>query len=817
MRFALARSPVFKNYIKIALRNLRKYKGYSFINIAGLAIGLASCALIMLYVRDELSFDRYHQNAGRIYRVNLDAGIGGTFVKSATTAAPMAAALVQEFPEVANATRFWQTSRVLISYENNRFYEDFNWADSTVFALFDFPLALGDPRTALAQPNALVISEAMAEKYFGRENPLGKVLRYDNRVDYKVTGVMKNMPRQSHFRFDFLGSMLTQPQASSPRWVSNSFYTYLLLQPAVTPAQLEAKFPALIRKYVAPQIQQAIGKSFDEAIAAGAKWDYRLQALPEIYLHSYTQHEIGATSDIKYIYILTAIAVFVMLIAAINFMNLATARSANRAKEVGMRKVLGSVRGQLMKQFLSESVLMALLALLIALASSDLLLPLFNNLAGKELTLASGANAIFFLALFGVTLVVGLLAGVYPALVLSAFQPVAVLKGSLRSGAKSPWLRSALVVAQFAISIILLIGTGVVFQQLEYMRNKRLGFNKEQLVVLPIETGPAQQRYESFRQELLANPNILAVAASDVVPGRFEGDDAFRPEGAPQEVVYPLERMRVCHDFLTTFEMEVVSGRGFSRDFVTDTSEAVMINETAARRMGMTPESAVGKKLTEVAAASENAITRTIIGVVKDFHIEAMHRPIDPVVLFMQRDAMWRLSVRIRPENIPATLAFLQEKWQAFEPGYPWRYFFLDEDFGRFFQNEERQSKIFGSFTILAIAIACLGLFGLASFIAEQRTKEIGVRKVLGASVQQIILLLSKDFTKLVAIAFVMAAPAAYFVMNKWLQDFAYRTALPPGIFILAGLSALMIAWLTVSYQAIKAALTNPVESLRYE
>ncbi len=808
---------MFKNHLKIALRHLLKYKAYTFLNVAGLAIGLTCCALIMLYVRDELSYDLFHENADRIYRVILDAGIGGTFVRTATTAAPLAATLVQEFPEVAHATRFWQSQRVLISYEDRRFYEEFNWTDSTVFAMLSFPLVQGDAKTALAQPNALVISTAMAQKYFGNENPMGKVLRYDNRVDYKVTGVMKNIPSQSHFRFDFLGSMLSQPEGNSTRWVSNSFYTYILLRPGATPAQLESKFPALIKKYVAPQLQQALGKSFDEAIAAGAKWDYELQALPDIYLHSNTQHEIGVTSDAKYAYILTAIAVFVLLIACINFMNLATARSANRAKEVGMRKVLGSFRGQLVKQFLSESVLLALLALLIALASIDLLLPMFNNIAGKELSLRFNAGLPFIIGLLGVTLGVGLLAGIYPALVLSGFQPVAVLKGSLRAGAKNPRLRSVLVIAQFSISIVLLIGTGVVFQQLEFMRNKRLGFKQEQVVVLPIETGMAQQRFSAFREELLAHPKVVGVAASDVVPGRFEGDDAFRPEGAPQEVAYPLERLRVSHDFLQTLEMEIATGRGFSREFVTDTSEAVMINETAARRMGMTPENAVGKRLIEIGVTSDETITRTIIGVVKDFHFESMHREIKPVVIFMQANRLWRVSVRIRPENMPATIAFLQEKWQAFEPGYPWRYFFLDEDFGRLFQNEERQAKIFGNFTILAIVIACLGLFGLASFIAEQRTKEIGVRKVLGASVQGIVMLLSRDFTKLVGIAFLIAAPVAYFAMQHWLQDFVYRTELQPLIFILAGVLALLIAWLTVGYQAIKAALTNPVEALRYE
>ncbi len=809
---------MFKNYLKIAFRNLRKHKGYSFINVAGLAIGMTCCALIMLYVQHESSYDRFHQHANRLYRVALDAGVGGRFIKSATTSAPMAATLAQELPEVENAGRFWSVNRVLVSHGEKRFYEDnLIYADGSVLSMFSFPLAQGEAKTALAEPNSIVITEAMAEKYFGGEPPLGKVLRYDNRADYKVTGVLKNLPANSHLRIDMLVSLNTRPQSQNPRWISNSYHTYVLLREGTSPDQLEAKFPGLVRKYVAPQIEAVIGQSYDQAVAAGAKWGFFLEAVPDIYLHSRVENQIGATSDVNYLYILTAIALFILLIAGINFMNLATARSANRAKEVGMRKVLGSVRLQLVKQFLSESVLLAFMALLIALLLIELLLPAFNRLADKELPLYVFANAGFVSSLAGVALITGLLAGVYPALVLSSFQPIAVLKGSLKTGAKSPWLRSTLVVLQFAISIILLIGTGVVFKQLDYMRNKRLGFTKEQVVVLPIETATGLRNYDSFREQLLQNPSFVNVAAASGVPGRLDNDTAFRPEGAPEEVVYPLQIFRGSVDLLSTLEIEMVAGRAFSREFVSDTSEACIINETAARLMGMTPESAIGKTLTEIGPTPEQSDVRTIIGVVKDFHIESLHREIKPLVMSIAPHEFVNVVARIRPENIPATIAFLQEKWQAFEPGYPFRYFFLDEDFGRLFQNEERQSKIFGYFTILAILIACLGLFGLASFIAEQRTKEIGVRKVLGASVQQIILLLSKDFTKLVTIAFAIAAPVAYFAMNKWLQDFAYRTDLSPAIFVLAGGLALMIAWLTVSYQAIKAALTNPVEALHYE
>ncbi len=810
---------MFKNYLTIALRNLRKHKGYALLNLAGLALGMTCCLLIMLYVRDELSYDRFHANAERIYRMCLDAGVGGQFVKGGFTAAPIAETLLREAPEVEAAMRFWRPGRVLLGYEEKRFYEEHVlFADSSFFNVFDYALVAGDPRTALTEPNSVLLTEEMAQKYFGRENPLGKVLRYDNRLDFKITGVLQTPRRNSHLRFDFLAAMATREDSRSPVWISNNYYTYLLLRPNAAPEQLAAKFPSLVKKHVAPQIERVMGKSFDEAVAAGAKWTYFLQPVTDIYLHSNgVQSELGVTSDAKYVYILGAIAVFILLIACINFMNLATARASQRAKEVGLRKVRGSVRAQLVKQFLGESLLLAFMAMLVALTLMELLLPYFNQLAGKALALNFSNGATVFATLIAVTLFAGVLAGLYPAFVLSAFQPVAVLKGSLRAGAKSPWLRSVLVVAQFAISIVLLVGTGVVFEQLRFMREKNLGFHKEQVVVLPIETPAGERNFETFRSELLRHPNIVSVAASSSVPGRFFGDNAHRAEGAPAEVVYLLNTLSTSFDFLNTMDIPVVAGRGFSEKFPTDSTSAFIINETAARHMGWTAESAVGKRLTALGQTPEESDARTVIGVVKDFHFESLHLEIKPMVMAIRPTWFNNVSVRIRPENISATLGFLQEKWQAYEPGYPWRYVFLDEDFGRLFQREERLSQIFGTFTMLAIFIACLGLFGLASFIAEQRTKEIGVRKVLGATVQSVVMLLSKEFTKLVALAFIIAAPIAYFVMQNWLQDFAYRTALDPMLFLAAGASALLIAWLTVSYQALKAALTNPVEALRYE
>ena len=812
---------MLKNYLKIALRNLRKHKGYSFINIAGLTIGMAACVLILLYVQDELSYDRYHDNAEAVYRVNLKGAVGGSFIHTASSSAPMAATLVQEYPEVLNAVRFLGVGRPLVAYEEHRFYEDnVFWADSTVFDVFTFPLVQGDPRTALTEPNTVVLTEAMAQKYFGDDDPVGQTLRFDGDTDYTVTGVLKNLPATSHFPIDFLLSMTTVRRSTSDNWVSNSFYTYILLPAGHDPVAVEAKFPDLIKKYVAPQIEQALGQTFEEALAAGLEWAYELQPLTRIYLHSEgLESDVAPMSDAGAVYILSVIAALILLIACFNFMNLATARSANRAKEVGMRKVMGSARQQLVGQFLGESVLMAVIGGLLAFVAIQAVLPFFNNLAGKTLSLGGGGLVEVLGGLIGIALAAGLLAGIYPALVLSRFQPAAVLKGVLGAGAKSTSMRSVLVVLQFAASIVLLVGTGIVFTQLDFMLHKNLGFAQEQVVVLPIETDAGRQGFEAFRNELLAQPNVVQVAAAEDMPGRLQDINVFRPEDAPNEVVYPTWTSRVSHDFPEALEIETVAGRTFSRAFTTDESDAVVINEAAAKLMGFeSSEAAVGKSLAEIGNGQDGGdIPFTIVGVVKDFHFESLHEPIKALAMTIEPEEFRNVVVRIRPEQMPETLAMLQQKWEAYEPGHPYRYHFLDADFGRAYEKDRRLGMIFGYFAALAIFIACLGLFGLASFITEQRTKEIGVRKVLGASVGGIVVLLSKEFTKLVGIAFIVAAPLAYFAMDRWLSAFAYQVDLAWWIFLGAGVTALAIAWLTVSYQSIRAALTNPVEALRYE
>lgn len=807
---------MFRNYVRVALRSLRKQKGYTFINISGLALGLAACMLIVLFVRDELSYDQFHDNAPYLYRTGLDVDAAGFVINAATSPPPMARVLVDEYPEVVQATRFDEWGDITVRYEDRFFTETtFLWADSTVFDLFTYPLVQGDPNQALAEPNTIVLTQATAEKYFGDADPMGRTLNINGVVDLRVTGVLAEVPHNTHLNFTMLGSLHTLDNSRSPNWMNNSYFTYLQLDPQADPAALTAKLPALVEKYVGPNIEQVMQQSFTEAVAAGLKWDYYIEPVSDIYLHSEAQQDIARRSDATYVYTLGVIALFILLIACINFMNLSTARSANRAKEVGLRKVLGSDRKQLVAQFLGESVLVALIALGIAVAVVASVLPLFNNMADKNLTLGLASQGGFVLAMIGVALTAGALAGLYPAFVLSAFRPATVLKGAIRTGARGGALRSTLVVTQFAISIVLLVGTGVVFNQLSFLQNTRLGFNKEQVVVMPIASQEGAQSVDAFRQTLLANPQVLGVAAADAIPGRLRDINGFRTHGTANDDMYPMAQFRVTHEYLNMLDVNFLEGRNFSREFATDVDDAYIINEEAVRLMGLTVETAVGTRIGTPEQPAEEA--GTIIGVVENFHIESMHREIKPLILQVEPGDYEYVLARINAADLSSTLAFLQTSWQAFEPNAAYEFFFLDQDFDRLYAQEERLGQIFGAFTAFAILIACLGLFGLASFITEQRTKEIGVRKVLGASVTGIVVLLSKEFTKLVLVASLVAFPIGYYAMNAWVQNFAYHITIGPGVFVLAGVAALLIAWLTVSYQSIKAAISDPIKALRYE
>ncbi len=806
---------MFKNYLKIALRNILKHKSYSFINIFGLAVGMASGILILLYVHDELSYDQYHEKADQIYRVTREwfNSDGSSSLHLGHVAPPIGPLLKNDFSDLLHVVRITSGGNSLLRYQDKVFQENrLYFADADIFEVFTLPLINGDPKAALVDPNGVVITPAMAKKYFGSEDPMGKVLNIDGDADLKVTGIMAETPTNSHFHFDFLGSMKLLEQFFGAQefknWGSNNYATYLLFPNNYPIDNFNKAIPAFIGRHH-PDGEKAIPKT-----------TLHLQRLTDIHLHSQLDSEIEPNGNITYVYIFSAIALFLLLIACINFMNLATARSANRAKEVGLRKVVGAQRQQLIKQFLGETVVMALIALFLAMVFVEIFLPRFNAFAGKELALLSQSMWFILASLLGIAVFVGIVAGSYPAFFLSHFQPVAVLKGQ-KIGAKKSRFRSTLVVFQFAISIMLIIGMGVVYNQLEYCRTKNLGLNKEHLVVLPVEQGQEiARRYPDLRNQLLQHPHIAGVAASKRVPsGRLlDSSEGSVPEGDKYEKLdFRVANIRVDHSFIETYGMQLAAGRNFSVAFPTDSTEAFLLNETAVKKIGWaSPDAAIGK------AFQYGGRTGRIIGVVKDFNYESLHQPITPIVMYIVPQSFNSISVKIRldrPDDMPATLEFLKQKWQELRPNFPFQYSFIDERYEQLYQSEHRLGQIFGTFSLLAVFIACLGLFGLASYTAEQRTKEIGIRKVLGASVSNIALLFSKEFTRLVIVATLAAWPIAYYAMHRWLQEFAYRINLnhQSATFLLAAMLAFAIALLTVSFQSLKAALGNPIKALRYE
>ena len=806
---------MLRNYLKIAFRNLKKHKGFSFINIAGLAIGIACCLLILLLIRDELSFDRFHEHKDRIYRVVTQHP--GQFYMGkdsmAVTQAPLAPALMAEFPEVIKATRIDSSNEVIVSYQNKRFYENgFYWADSHFFEVFSFPLLRGDKSKALAEPYSVIISERMAHKYFGDEDPVGKILALNNRYDFIVTGILENIPRNSHLQFDFLAPLITLSRIRGQEdflksWGNYSYYTYILIAEGSSPKGLEKKFPDFVEKYMGERLRRI--RQRDPSYVASR---FYLQPLTRIHCFSHLNYEISPNSDIKQIYLLSALALVTLLIACINYMNLATARSASRAQEVGMRKVVGAERRQLIRQFIGESIFFCSLAILLAVVLVELFLPVFNSLIGKSIRLHFLHDWEFFIGMVFLALVVGIISGSYPAFFLSSFQPVAVLKGSLKTEIKGSTLRRILVVFQFAASIVLVISTVVIYSQIEYIRNKKLGFNREQIVVLPVKDRELRQNHEPLKNELLQNPSILGCTASTWLPNNIRtnvGDTTW--DGMEEGTDMQIFLLEADHDFIDVFGIELIEGRNFSREFSTD-SRAYIINETARKIFGW--EKALGKRF---GFRNEEVGTGPVIGVVKDFHFLSLHQEMQPLAIHLTDNRMQYLSIKIDTENIPRTIGFLKGKWKIFSPNSPFGYFFLDDDFEKMYRSEMRLGKTFASFTVLAIFIACLGLFGLASFTSEQRTKEIGVRKVLGASVSNIVFLLSKEFSKWVLIAGLIAWPVAYYAMSHWLQSFAYRVSVSIWVFLLSTVMAMLVAVVTVSFKAVKAAIANPVEALRYE
>lgn len=806
---------MFKNYFKVALRSLWKSKGFSAINIFGLAIGLATCLLITLYVVDELSYDHYNKKAERIYRINSDIKFGGGDLRLTVTSDPMGAVLKKDYPQVEEYTRVYNSEGSKLVKKGNQYIteERIAYVDSTFFRVFTLPAISGDTETALNEPNTVVLTESSSKKYFNTTDVVGKTIEISDNP-YKITAVIKDIPRTSHFNFGFLLSM-DNVNYQWGSFLSNNFQTYIVLQKGVDYKAFEKNFITVIDKYLLPQAKQFMQiNSMDDFKKAGNKLEYTLMPLLDIHLHSDRFPELGTNGNIQYVYIFSAVALFVLLIACINFMNLSTARSANRAKEVGIRKVLGTEKKTLVQQFLLESILTVIIALIIGIGIAALVLPLFNDVSAKSFSAKDFVSGRIVLFILLVPFVVGVLAGIYPAFFLSRFKPVTVLKGSSVGIFKKSNLRSVLVVFQFATSIILIIGTVVVYRQLQYIQNKNLGFNKEQVLIIN-GTGALQNNAEVFKNEVRNLPGVTSASFTGYLPvsSSARSDNSFSKSAVmDSKTGVNMQRWTVDYDYINTLGMQMIQGRNFSREFGSDSS-GVIVNEMAAKLLGFS--SPLGEKIYTYNNRNE-PIAYNIIGVVKNFHFESLRQNIGPLCM-MLGDARFLTSFKVSTSNIQALVKQIESKWKVMAPGMPFSYRFLDDSFDEMYRSEQRVGKIAITFAVLAILIACLGLFGLVTYAAERRIKEIGIRKVLGATISNIIGMLSKDFLLLVVIAAVISFPIAWWGMNQWLQDFAYRIDISWWIFIIAGLMAAVIALITVSFQAIRAALANPVKNLRTE
>ena len=810
---------MFSNYLTAAFRNLKKHRFYSFINILGLSIGLTCFILISLYVKDELTYDQFHSDAENIYRMDFSGSINGNEFVTALASVPAAETMINDFPEVIDATRFRTRGERLIKVKgsNQNFKEEkVTYADANFFQFFDFELLQGDEETVLERPNTIAISEKVAKKVFGNENPIGQTLVMSNEFDFEVTGVFADMPAQSHFHFDLILAMEGLDEAKQKFWMSFNFNTYLKLQPGTSPSTIETKLPGIIEKYIGPEIQQFLGKSLEEFAETGDYAGFYLFPLKDIHLYSDKLGELEPNGDINYIYIFSAIALFILLLACINFMNLATARSASRAKEVGVRKTMGAYRSHLIYQFLFEAILICIVSFLIALGLSAIALPGFEELAKKTFFLADLFSPVFVGALAGTILLVGIMAGSYPAFYLSKFRPVEVLKGKLTLGMKSGGLRSVLVVLQFTVSIIMIVGTAIVFDQLSFIQNKKLGFEKDQIIMID-DPWLMGDKVDAYKTEALRNTKVLKGTIATFLPVNTTNNNNlwFKGQTAGSGDNHVFHNYRIDEDYLETLGMELVAGRNFSREFPNDTTK-ILINESAARQLGF--DDPINQFMSTYGGSQENPTTDVfqVIGVVKDFHYRSLRDRIDPLI-FTLDDSRGYISFKLSTEDISGTISFLRTKWDEFAPGQPFEYEFLDDEFSAMYESEEQIGDIFSVFAILSIFIACLGLYALASFTAEQRTKEIGIRKVLGASIQSIISLLSKEFSILVGISIIIASGTAYFLMNEWLADFEYRTTLNITTFLLAGAVAFVIASLTMGSQAYQAARINPARSLKDE
>ena len=810
---------MFKNYIIVAWRNLLKNKTFSLLNIVGLAVGLACFILIAMYVMDELSYDKHNEKADRIYRINSDIRFGGNDLRLAVCSDPMGATLKKDYPQVEQFVRIYNSNGSKMLKKGTAFIEETKvaHADSTIFDVFTLPMIAGNPKTALSEPNTVVISKSAAEKYFGTVDAIGKGIEANDEKHtvYKVTAVIKDMPQNAHFNYDFIFSM-DNVEYGWGNFLSHNFQTYVLLQPGTDYKAFNKNFKQIIDKYILPQAKQLMQiNSMEDFARTGNKLEYSLMPMLDIHLYSDRFPELGVNSNIQYVYIFSAVALFILLIACVNFMNLSTARSSNRAKEVGIRKVLGTGKKSLIGQFLTESTLMVFIGLLLAIGLVWLSIGYFNNIAGKTLSITMLLQPGYLLFLLLIPVVTGVLAGLYPAFFLSSFQPIAVLKGRTGKAFNRSNFRSALVIFQFFTSIVLIIGTIVVFKQLNYIQNAKIGFNKDQMLIVN-GTWALNNKADAFRNEVAKMSGVKASSFAGYLPvsNSSRNDNTFSTEAVMNEKNgFNMQVWNVDYDYIPVMGMEVLRGRNFSKEYGSD-STAIIINEAAAKMLGF--DDPVGKKLYTSGGNDNEVISYTIVAVVKNFNYESLRKNVGPLSMRLGYNK-WATAFKVSATDVTALIKNIETTWKSMAPDMPFSYQFLDESFDNMYRAEQRVGKVALSFALLAIFIACLGLFGLAAYMAEQRTKEIGVRKVLGASVTSITALLSKDFVKLVCIASLIAFPVAWWAMSTWLRDFAYRVNISWWVFALAGFIALLIAVLTVSSHAIKAALTNPVKSLRNE
>jgi len=807
------RLTMFRNHLKIVYRNLIRHKLFSFINVFGLAIGLSICLIISLWMLHELSYDRFHENAPRIYRIEREVFQEQSYSRWPITGGLYKQALIDDIPEIENAVRFWRREFAIKDHKNDIYRQETYAVDNSIFDIFDFDLEEGDERTALSNPMTVVLTRENALKYFGTGDAVGKSLSFEweaEQTDFKVTGILKDVPENSHIHFDMLVSLASVPEEEFADWRSNYLYTYILASEGTSKSDLEEKLKTFVAQRLEPHYGDLLvlnqGKTIHDVL--------KLHLFPIVDIHLYPSinWEVEAGGSILSIYIFSSVAVLILVIACLNFVNLSTARANKRAKEVSLRKTVGAYKYQLRGQFIQESVLLAFVSLGLALALNSLFVNIYNGMFSENLSLSLLLQPKNLVFLIGATLLVGVLAGLYPAFYLTRFEPAQVIRGSLPAGSIKSVFRRNMVVFQFSISIILIIGMFTIYKQMRYIQSRSLGFDRENVVIIPVRSRQIARNYESFRNELKRSSRILSVSASSEVPAdtHYSNSHFSRPDSDEPVSLYLFF---TDFDYLDTYQMEVLAGRAFSRDFSTDKEGTIILNQSAAQRFGWTPEEAVGKKLDS--PYSEDAAQ--VVGIVKNFNFRSLRIEIEPMALLLYPDYIRSISVKIIAGNFEETLSFVREKWQTAFPGEQFEFGFLDSRINQMYASEKKMQRIFMIFSSLSILVSCLGLLGLVSFTTEVRTKEIGIRKALGASTGSVILLLSKEFIKWILLANIVAWPLAWFMIKKWLQNFAYRTEIGWIIFILAGSMIMLIATFTFIFQTVKTAHADPVDSLRYE